>query len=294
MERVRPSDPRDGCYRITPADAARLLENGRMNRPLSESRARKLAARIRQGKWIANGETIILDYEGNMIDGQHRCRACVIAGKSFDGYMIFLPKSSGKHAAAEFDTIDSESARRTAGDRLAELGVPRYMAAAATVRLAMIYEMGVENIHLTGREGTPTIGEIRTRYQQESMAFDEATHLASRFSKKLARKSPASLIAFVAYWGAKQDPHKPERFIEQVATGIELGANSPALALRNRLESNSASNKKMQITEMFALWVKSYCMFRDNRTTQSLRWNSNEKLPRFETTKYEPIQPPLA
>jgi hypothetical protein len=64
---------------LTPALAQMLLEKNPNNRRLSEQRAIHLANAIRRGEWQLNGESVIVSEDGSLLDGQHRCRAVVIA-----------------------------------------------------------------------------------------------------------------------------------------------------------------------------------------------------------------------
>jgi hypothetical protein len=64
---------------LTPAIAQALLDKNPSNRRLSEQRAIHLANAIRRGEWQLNGESVIVGEDGALLDGQHRCRAVVIA-----------------------------------------------------------------------------------------------------------------------------------------------------------------------------------------------------------------------
>lgn len=64
---------------LTPALAQALLNKNPNNRRLSEQRATQLANAIRRGEWQLNGESVIVAEDGALLDGQHRCRAVVIA-----------------------------------------------------------------------------------------------------------------------------------------------------------------------------------------------------------------------
>ena len=93
---------------LTPAIAKKLLEHNPSNRPLSQPRAKRIAESISRGEWLANGETIIVDVNGALIDGQHRCLAVVIAGIPIQTLFV-----EGVCPDA-FATIDSGHARTDA------------------------------------------------------------------------------------------------------------------------------------------------------------------------------------
>lgn len=64
---------------ITPAIAAKMLEGNANNRALSEGRVRGLADAMTAGEWRV-AQPIILDYNGRLVDGQHRLQAVIRSG----------------------------------------------------------------------------------------------------------------------------------------------------------------------------------------------------------------------
>jgi len=74
---------------ITPEVAKNWLALNHNFRRLDTKRARYFAQQIRHGGWQMNGETIKFDAAGNLIDGQHRLQACVIAGVPFRSLVVW-------------------------------------------------------------------------------------------------------------------------------------------------------------------------------------------------------------
>jgi hypothetical protein len=103
---------------LTPFLAQRLLDKNPKNRSLSVVRAKVLAATIARGEWMSNGETIIVDTDGNLLDGQHRCMAVIIAEQSIPTLLVEGVSSSA------FATIDLGK-QRSASDLLAIAGEDR-------------------------------------------------------------------------------------------------------------------------------------------------------------------------
>ena len=94
---------------ITPELAAAWVEkNLKNNRPLSPSRADKLAADITNGDWILNGQAIIFDEDGALVNGQHRLEACIRSGKPITSVAV-----RGVDRLA-FLSIDTGQSRTTA------------------------------------------------------------------------------------------------------------------------------------------------------------------------------------
>jgi hypothetical protein len=57
---------------ITPEQAAIWLTRNRRNRPIRRTRVARYADAMRRGHWRVNGEAVIFDSEGNLLNGQHR------------------------------------------------------------------------------------------------------------------------------------------------------------------------------------------------------------------------------
>lgn len=80
------NEPVGKTVTITPSMAKKLLDNQIGNRPLNPSRVIQYALAMEAGKWRNNGAPIILNDEGKMFDGQHRCEAAILgAGVGLDG-----------------------------------------------------------------------------------------------------------------------------------------------------------------------------------------------------------------
>lgn len=67
-----------------------LLEHNTRNpRKVSRSVVRQYATDMRSGNWRVNGETIVIDRDGNMKNGQHRCLACIESGCAFETLLVY-------------------------------------------------------------------------------------------------------------------------------------------------------------------------------------------------------------
>jgi hypothetical protein len=66
--------------RITPAIAREILTHNTNNRTLRPGHAANLAADIKAGRWQVSHQGIALTADGQLLDGQHRLHAVVMAG----------------------------------------------------------------------------------------------------------------------------------------------------------------------------------------------------------------------
>ena len=75
-----PADVSGEVMHISP-DVARDLFHKRVpNRPISKARVRVMIDDMRSGRWVFNGEPLILSADLALLDGQHRCMALAEAG----------------------------------------------------------------------------------------------------------------------------------------------------------------------------------------------------------------------
>jgi len=105
-----------GIYRIRPAVAESILENYHPhNRPVKKANLRQLATTMGNDDFVINGESLIFqinpDGQVSLTDGQHRLRAAIESGASFDTYVTFSPQTR------VMGTIDTGT-KRTAADSL--------------------------------------------------------------------------------------------------------------------------------------------------------------------------------
>ena len=65
---------------ITPAIAEQYVGNNPSNRKLNPKHVLFLSNQMTSGYWKENGQAIVFDINGNLIDGQHRLNAVTHSG----------------------------------------------------------------------------------------------------------------------------------------------------------------------------------------------------------------------
>jgi hypothetical protein len=95
---------------MTPERARKLLKHNKINRRLREYHVRRISALMLGGRWRFNGDTIRLDTEGNLLDGQHRLNAIVNTGITIPVVLV-----CGVERDA-MPTIDTAKLQRSYGD----------------------------------------------------------------------------------------------------------------------------------------------------------------------------------
>lgn len=233
---------------ITPEIAERLLDANPRNRAVKPANLKKVIKQMKEGTWRVNGDTIRVDTEGFLLDGQHRLLAVCATGISYEGILVTgLPPEV-------FDTID-QGVKRTPGDILAVHGVKNSIRVSAALPIVAEYLSGgrdFENANSRFRD------DLRRLYDTHRGIEDSA--LMPAFLQKLT--TPRVLTA-LHYLFSLSCPEKAEAFFNAVATGENMVAGDPPLVLRSRLIENLAAKAKVSPWYLMALWIKAwnaYCL----------------------------------
>lgn len=263
---------RDGWYELTPAIAQGLLETASANRPLREARAARIAADITRNAWRVNGETIVFDERGRLLDGQHRLRACVLAQKPIVCYCIFgIP-------ARLFSSFDQGMARN-GFDIAALMEFPNAALVAATARLAIAYADGTLK---GGFSGKLPNDQLRLYLERHRDALTGAGRMAVQHAKNLAHLMPTSHAAFMVYMTFEKEPARTAEFLEKVATGVGLHKGEPILVFRQRMIDLNASSATLPAHHRLAMLIKTWNAFRAKRQVLLLRFIDGEAYPQVE------------
>ena len=111
---------------ITPDHAKALLAKNIANRKLSEQTYGQYKRDIINGDWQLNGETIKIAEDGELIDGQHRLTACLMANRPIECILVEGLPNTVKQS------IDNGK-KRTFADRAAMMGIKNGKRKASTV-----------------------------------------------------------------------------------------------------------------------------------------------------------------
>ena len=114
--------------RISPARAKALLARNQHNRVVRPAHVRQLTEAMTSGRWVFNGESIKIDEDGGLLDGQHRLIAICDSGVT--GQVVVV---EGLPRPVQ-DTVDT-GRRRKLSDVLAIAGYPDASALATASRM---------------------------------------------------------------------------------------------------------------------------------------------------------------
>lgn len=211
------ADPKTTCELISPKVATAWLETNTHNRPVRQRHVEFLTNEIRNGAWKVTNQGIAFDYNGVLLDGQHRLWAIVYADKA-----VKMNVTRGLDPDAQ-DAIDINGAARSVGDMLTLGGDSKGKKRAEVINLIRLVVY-----HANGKKmGMQEARKIATSSFAEGIEW--AISLPER--SKCGTSTVRGCLA-IAY---KSNPSRVAEFAEQVWRGVGLKESDPAYVLRGIL-----------------------------------------------------------
>lgn len=215
---------------ITPAFATELLERNKNIRPHRESEIAKYRASLEAGTFWLNGESIKLDRDGMLVDGQHRLAACQRSGVPFWAVVVYGVTQDG---------VD-EGLRRSAAQLLSGKGVMNGNVAAAVAKILYMLDRGADPWVVNQPVDNATMVRFFESLDQERFERGMAT---ARSTKLMVQSVTATAVYMME---AKAGQEETERFMRPLITGAGLEDGSLMLSLRQWLESDTFAMRKAQ------------------------------------------------
>jgi hypothetical protein len=241
---------------ITPTIAKNWLAKMGKNRTVRGRDVDRYAQDMLDGNWEINGCTIVLDFDGRVIDGQHRLLACIKAGVSFSSYVAKGLDPSVMHSIDVGPT-------RTQSDNLNLLGYkyPNALAAATRV-LHQIAEAQPVQSKGYGWRCTKIMGSrtVLVDYIKAHPGLVTSINFCVGYQTHINGWFTMSVLAAThAYLSGVHDAEWADEFIESFATGAMLEKASPIYKVRERLRRDSTkvgfkATAKYRITCIIRAW----------------------------------------
>lgn len=238
---------KDGWHTVTPQMAEAWSEEGVNVRNISLTTVNQYARDMRNDNWEANGEAIMFDEDGMMLNGFHRCRACIVAQKPFRTYIITgLPRGT-----TTFDL----GYKRTHGQVLKISGEHYGNFLAATARLLWKYERGPRV--LLARYERPTLHDVFDLLEQHPELRTSVELCCGSFHKAGRLCSSSSIPSLIHYLGSRRHGEAATEFVEMIHKGTEPG-DHPAFRLREKLIEWQRMRVKASQFQYLGLWIPAW------------------------------------
>lgn len=270
--------------RITPEHAALLLKDHANYRRLNEQRVLAIMRDIINGAWEINGESIKLDKQGRLIDGQHRLEAVRRSGIAIDTFVVW--------GVSENAVLDVGKPRTTA-QWLSSIAVPNASASAAGLTRVVAFLLSDERRSWADKR----LFQLITRHDTQ-LVFDElgveaiveSTQCAIR-GDRIVYPSDCCGLLMIAELGDFV-PMATE-FVQQVHTpSIDDIAKTPAQLLRARFVRYRNEGTRPGQTVAWALFAKAWNKTAQGQTIDRLGFypGKGEQLPILELPEGSDIE----
>jgi hypothetical protein len=248
--------------------AKKLWDNRAANRSHRMWRSQKISNDIKAGEWKNNGETIKINQDGKMEDGQHRCMAVILSNTPIEVTIAFgIPPDS-------FDTIDQGAARSNA-DMLCRDGEKYSGLLASALTWLSRYETGID----TGIRSALSRKACRVGLGNNP-GIRKSLPIGARTKSKLL---PASIVVTLHYLFAKKSRKGADVFFNALTNGENISPKSRKTSaiyhLRRLLESDLTAIAKLPHKEVFKGVVQAWSMSRKGEVCKKFKIPSQKDLP---------------
>lgn len=250
---------------VTPEMAAFLLEGNAKNRQAKPAHVEYLSKEMSAGRFKYNGDTIRVDRNGNLLDGQHRLMAVVKSGTT---QMMTIVSGLDPEI---FTTID-QGTRRTNADMLSvanpDLKNVGNLASAGRM-LALMESRKMDGVK---RGGQARVDEVLKSVRDNEKLLQEGLKYARRTQiRKLV--PPAQSAAVYAHF-SKENHSLTAEFFEDITSAMPT--LPIASLLRNQLTDNKMGVKRMANDRLIHLYMKALRKHLDGQSVRQLKLTAGE------------------
>ena len=244
--------------------ATSLLSTMVNNRNVKETSLKRLVQEINGGTWVVNnGETIKINNQGRLVDGQHRLLAVIKTDKPTEMYLTFNCHEDS------IATVDTGSAR-SLPNILKINNIKYYTMIGGVVQSESVIIKGFPMNELTSRTDLRSYKKTLEIVKQKL----DYLYFVCKEADKLNKKFPLLSASFIAkYFNVfyKIDEDTCFDFFNKLSKGTDMDS-SIYLFRSIMIKDATKSIKKMSPREKEALFIKCWNHYVDGNELKILRW----------------------
>lgn len=251
--------------KVTADMAKRWLEQSEVNyRKLDSRLVAQYADAMRRGEWRYNGESIKLNGNGSVKDGQHRLHAIIESGHSIQTEVV-----EGVEDDCEIDT----GKPRTLSDALRSAGYTDCNKLAALLRRSL----GYYDFCRTGSEWSLDRKQSVTRcmnaIEKDFSSLTQTVLDAGRVAKHLPGMWTCS---WIMYMTSRSESAASSEFWDSVRSGQNLEHGDPMLTLREFFigEHAKPTHRRMGVRYRWAVTIKAWNAYVRADKLRMLKWTA--------------------
>lgn len=267
---------------ITPEIAKVYLEHNTNNRKENKGHVAFLAKQMSAGEWQMNGEAIVFDKDGNLSNGQHRLKACILANVPFTTAVVrgVEPKA--------FSTFDS-GYKRSSSQVFQIADIPNGVVVSAIIGafwkmtttskgnfLRINNSDGSTRDHYRSKKASNT--KLLEIYNQDP-EFWQSIGRNTRKCYARCRLLNCTQIGSIAAYLIKEKLHEPDfvwAFIEQIFFD-EFTTLECIKLLRRKLIDDAMAGAKVRMSLQYKeqLIITCWNLYKNGTDSKVLRWSPN-------------------
>ena len=263
---------------ITPAKAQEYLSKSGGNRNISAPVVKSYALSMTQGKWMLNGEPIVFDIDGVLLNGHHRLHAVIKAGVPIQ---TFVTRGVEHESFTTFDC----GRHRTVGQLIGMQGIKNYntisSAISTSFKLANNLTVG-EHVGIEKKLGQTNMKMIEL-FNEDRELYIEAGNFAVVVRAR-CNILDSSIVGGVTHFLVRYG-HYDIDFVKEFFFNIcsyDTCPNQTLNVMRKRICENKGAVKKLPRSIMMAYLIKTWNAYVLNKTIKCLRFNQEtEEYPKF-------------
>lgn len=266
--------------KITPEIAEKILtesEQNVKNRSVNDGHVEWLSSQMKAGKWILNGESIVLDDEGCLIDGQHRLWAVMRSGVTIESLVVRGADRKG------FATIDTGAAR-TLANVLGIVGEKYAASVAAALSWTYRHDLGkmfsaAKSVGFSHQVGLTVI----RKYPEIRESAEEVARMVTK--SEILKGVSTSVLIFLHHRFSTHSKDKTTEFFETLGDLRFDTAGTPTRILRDqilrrKMEVRTGGGGKTPSLEVMAFFIKAWTDFLEGRKPgRPYQWRRSGQYP---------------
>lgn len=260
---------------ITPQRATLILEKNKGNRNISDVVVKRYARAMRDGRWKLNGESIVIDHEGSVLNGQHRLWAIIESGCTIS---VLVVRGVQRDSFATFDS----GKLRTGSDALSAAGyinTTRISGIVAWIRSYHELAGNLAKVNAGMYEKTDHASLIE--YVERHPDVIDAPAVGYRFRRTMNGVPQVIAASFVVLI-RRANPSYADTFVEEL---LDVGSAQTPVTELHRLIMKAPPRHftgRRGMILFFAYLIKCWNARQLNKNVVTLRWfHDIEKFPRI-------------
>lgn len=247
---------------ITPAIAEEWLGKNIGNRHVRSPKVAMIARDILTGAFAVTGESVKFDWNGKLIDGQHRLQAIILADRAVTSLVV---RGLDPRVQAVLDA----GAKRTAADALRMRGAAsNNLIVAASIKQLLAWERG-QLVSAVSNTPEVTHAEVMEWYAANADEIESSAAAAKQWSKSLHIWPGTLTSAF--YLMSRVDPQDAHRFFSDMVNLSLPASADPRRDLIRRLREADDRNERMHQTRQLFYILQTWNAWRRGGKRADLR-----------------------